>query len=146
MSFDIHWGGGRSGSMLIVGFPFSPFRLMWATLKPLPHWLHVLLPRHLSTKTSSGSFRFTTRSMSVTSPSISWNQKTTENIIYFARIWLIDVWVYLQLVSWFEESHREWNLIHLWLHQPQVSSTIGLLWSHQTQAFLGLQSLIAAPK
>ena len=70
-SFDIQCDGGRSGAMLIPGFPFSPLTLMEATLKFFPHSLQILLPRHFSSNTSSRSFRLTTKSMSVTPSNIS---------------------------------------------------------------------------
>nr|GMD62708.1 hypothetical protein Iba_chr12bCG7980 [Ipomoea batatas] len=50
--------------MLIPGDPFSPLRLIDATLKFFPHSLQILRPRHLSTNTLSGSLRLTTNSIS----------------------------------------------------------------------------------
>ena len=79
-SFDIQCEGGRSGAMLIPGFPFSPLTLMEATLKFFPHSLQILLPRHFSSNTSSRSFRLTTKSMSVTPSNISWEHEQTSQI------------------------------------------------------------------
>lgn len=63
--------GGRSGGIAIPGLPFSPLISMEATLKLPPHWLQILLPRHLASSTSSLSFKLTTSSISVTPSSIS---------------------------------------------------------------------------
>lgn len=93
MSLEAQFGGGRSGAILIAGRPFFSSALMDATLKPFPHWLQILRPRHFSSKTSSRSLRLTTKSMSVTSSSISWihnqiaknepqNMHTMRNIRY----------------------------------------------------------------
>lgn len=71
INFDIHCEGGLSGAMLILGAPFSPATSIDATLKFFPHSLQILRPRHFSTNTRSGSLRLTTKSMSVTSVSIS---------------------------------------------------------------------------
>lgn len=71
MSLEAQCGGGRSGAMLIAGMSFLPSTLIDATLKPFPHWLQILRPRHFSSNTSSRSLRLTTKSMFVTSSNIS---------------------------------------------------------------------------
>jgi hypothetical protein len=71
ISFDSHSGGGNSGGRYIRAPPFSPSISMEATLKFPPHWLHILLPRHLESRASSRSLRLITKSIFVAPSSIS---------------------------------------------------------------------------